>query len=314
MQSKRWLYAAIVPLFGATLASAQDKHDKTEPTAQSTPQISKDALKDQVPFCHKASEINGTKIRNAQGEDLGKVDDLLIDPESGAIEYAVVSFGGFLGMGNKLFAVPFDRLEAPQVPEGSKLAHFTFNVDKSKLENAPNFDKDEWPDITTPTWRQEIDRFYDSTAMRPVEASGEHGRVINPTMGSGVSGELMRASKLIGKNVDNPQEDNLGEIGELVLDPGRCRVNYFVLESGGFLGLGEKLFAIPWDAIEVQQREGDDQLVLNVPKERFKDAPEYEDSDWDLMSNPVWMGKVYTHYECRPYWDDAQGSSNTQNR
>jgi sporulation protein YlmC with PRC-barrel domain len=89
-----------------------------------------------------ASTLTGDKVRNSAGDDLGSVDDIMIDIPEGRIAYVVLSFGGVLGIGNKLFAVPWDIL---RVDEDEKC--FILNVDKHVLETAPGFDKDNWPDM-----------------------------------------------------------------------------------------------------------------------------------------------------------------------
>jgi sporulation protein YlmC with PRC-barrel domain len=102
-----------------------------------------------------ASTLDGDTVRNAAGEDLGTVDDIMIDIPSGKVAYAVLSFGGFLGMGNKLFAIPWSAL---RVDEDKK--HFILDVDKKKLENAPGFDKDNWPDMADTGWGTRIFSYY----------------------------------------------------------------------------------------------------------------------------------------------------------
>ncbi len=89
-----------------------------------------------------ASTLIGDAVVNAQGEDLGKVEEIMLHVPSGRIAYAVLSFGGFLGMGNKLFAVPWDALTLDEVEH-----EFILNIDKRTLEEAPGFDKDNWPDM-----------------------------------------------------------------------------------------------------------------------------------------------------------------------
>src|ERR1039457_5887851 len=89
-----------------------------------------------------ASTLAGDSVRNAAGEDLGKLDELMIDIPSGRVAYAVLSFGGVLGMGNKLFAVPWSAL---RVDEDEKF--FILDVDKTKLEKAPGFDKSKYGPI-----------------------------------------------------------------------------------------------------------------------------------------------------------------------
>lgn len=105
-----------------------------------------------------ASTLAGDSVKNSVGEDLGKVDEIMIDIPSGRVAYAVLSFGGFLRMGNKLFAVPWDVL---RVDEDQKC--FVLEIEKAKLENAPGFDKDNWPDMADQTWGAQIYGYYGRT-------------------------------------------------------------------------------------------------------------------------------------------------------
>src|SRR5690349_10072375 len=82
-----------------------------------------------------ASTLAGDRVRNSRGDDLGKVDEIMIDIPSGRVAYAVLSFGGVMRMGNKLFAVPWNAL---RVDEDDKC--FILDVDKRTLESAPGFD------------------------------------------------------------------------------------------------------------------------------------------------------------------------------
>ncbi len=102
-----------------------------------------------------ASSLSGDKVKNTSGESLGKVDELMIDLETGRVAYVVLSYGGVLGMGNKLFAVPWNAF---RIDEDDKA--FVLNVDKQRLENAPGFDKDNWPDMADATWSATVYEFY----------------------------------------------------------------------------------------------------------------------------------------------------------
>jgi sporulation protein YlmC with PRC-barrel domain len=94
-----------------------------------------------------ATTLAGDKVTNAQGEDLGKVEELMIDVESGRVAYAVLSFGaGFLKSG-KLFAIPWGSLAVDQ-----KNKQVTLNVSQEMLETAEGFDKDHWPDMADPAF------------------------------------------------------------------------------------------------------------------------------------------------------------------
>ena len=93
-------------------------------------------------------------VRNPQGEKLGKIDDILIDP-NGAVKYAILSYGGLLGIGHKSIAIPWRALKLDK--EGSTLV---VNVDKAGLEKAPSFDPNEWPKAIDPDSLKKIDIYY----------------------------------------------------------------------------------------------------------------------------------------------------------
>lgn len=84
--------------------------------------------------------IIGNKVINKSGEQLGTIKELMIDLDDGQVAYAVLSFGGFLGLGDKLFAIPLEALTS-----GAEAGTVILDVDRELLENAPGFDKDHWP-------------------------------------------------------------------------------------------------------------------------------------------------------------------------
>jgi len=102
-----------------------------------------------------ASTLKGDRVKNSAGEDLGKVEEIMLDVPSGRVAYAVLSFGGFLGMGDKLFAIPWKALTLNEADK-----NFVLDVDKATLENAPGFDKDNWPDMADPQWESQIFSHY----------------------------------------------------------------------------------------------------------------------------------------------------------
>jgi sporulation protein YlmC with PRC-barrel domain len=102
-----------------------------------------------------SSTLRGNRVRNSAGEDLGKIEEIMIDVPTGKVAYAVLSFGGFLGIGEKLFAVPWQALEIDQ-----REHEFVLNVDKKLLENAPGFDRDNWPDMADRNFCAQIYGYY----------------------------------------------------------------------------------------------------------------------------------------------------------
>ena len=106
--------------------------------------------------------------------------------------------------------------------------------------------------------------------------------------------ELMGADTLIGNDVYNHKEERLGDIKEIMLDIGTGSVAYAVLSFGGFLGMADKLFAVPWSALVLDTR--NKRFLLNVERERLRDAPGFDKDDWPNMKDEVWASKVRSYY------------------
>lgn len=108
-----------------------------------------------TPHVLSASTLTGDEIRNPEGETLGKLEEIMLDVDDGCVSYAVLSFGGILGIGNKLFAIPWEALTLR--PEEHA---FVVNIDKETLENAPGFDKDNWPKTVDREWLTGVYDYY----------------------------------------------------------------------------------------------------------------------------------------------------------
>ena len=102
-----------------------------------------------------ANTLLGNDVYNKDGEDLGDIKEFMIDMANGKVAYAVLSFGGLLGMGDKLFAVPWAALTLDTVNK-----RFTLDVPKDTLSDAPGFDKDHWPSMSDRTWATGVHKFY----------------------------------------------------------------------------------------------------------------------------------------------------------
>jgi len=115
------------------------------------------------------------------------------------------------------------------------------------------------------------------------------------------SNSPVKASSIIGTRVVNAKAESLGEIREIVIDPKTGRVAYVVVAFGGFLTLGEKLFAIPFTAFDYNLT--NNEYVLHVPKERLEQAPGFDSEHWPSMSDEKWNRDVYSFYGRAPYWE-----------
>jgi len=99
----------------------------------------------------------------------------------------------------------------------------------------------------------------------------------------------------------NLRKEDLGTIEDLMIDIDSGRIAYAVLSFGGFLGLGDKLFAIPWSALKVEAAEK--RFVLNISKDLLEQAPGFDKTNWPDMSDPAWGAQIYTYYGYKPYWE-----------
>ncbi len=109
-----------------------------------------------APMALSAGSLKGTNVRNRAGEDLGHLEEIMIDVNTGNIAYVVLSFGGILGIGDKLFAVPWASIDVNTEDET-----ILMEADKDLLENAPGFDKNDWPQTPNGEWYHEVYSYYD---------------------------------------------------------------------------------------------------------------------------------------------------------
>lgn len=122
--------------------------------------------------------------------------------------------------------------------------------------------------------------------------------------GGGPGPELMGADTLVGNDVYNHKDEDLGDIKEIMLDMRSGKVGYAVLSLGGFLGMGEKLFAVPWNALTLDTN--NKRFVLKVEKDRLKLAPGFDKDKWPNMADPTWAKEVHAYYGTEPYPDDTR--------
>jgi len=115
--------------------------------------------------------------------------------------------------------------------------------------------------------------------------------------------ELMGAATLTGDNVVNGQDETLGDIKEIMLDMRSGRVAYAVLSFGGVLGLGDKLFAVPWTALKLDT--ANKRFVLNTEKEKLESAPGFDKDAWPNMADSSWANDIHAYYGTEPYSQDS---------
>jgi hyperosmotically inducible protein len=272
----------------------------------------------------KASEIIGMTVKNNQGEKLGKVEDLAVDVESGRIVQVILSIGGFIGMGDTLTAVPPGALHH-DVSE--KVLHL--DADKEKLKAAPKFEMSKWAEDCDCDHLTEVYRHYGQepafrfvhkgdlnqdgrrnadgspniVSTRKADGTWEKDRISSDSQSmipmSRLS-QVRKASKLMGTSVKNLQGEKLGEVDNILLDLPSGRIVAVIIESGGFLGLGEELSAVPPAALSFNTQR--DALQLDVSKETLSNAPHFKAHQWPDFAQPTYAEGVYRAYRVEPYF------------
>lgn len=106
-----------------------------------------------------ADQVEGTGVVNRQGDSLGHISDLMIDKLSGKVAYAVLKYGSMVGIGGKLFALPWDVLSYE-----TRYDAYVVDIPEERLKNAPSFDADNPPDMADPRWSKEVHDYYGSRA------------------------------------------------------------------------------------------------------------------------------------------------------
>jgi len=140
----------------------------------------------------------------------------------------------------------------------------------------------------------------DTYGMYKGNTSGGPG----PDVRRGPGPDLMGADTLVGNDVFNHKDEDLGDIKEIMLDMRSGKVGYAVLSFGGFLGMGEKLFAVPWKALTLDTN--NKRFVLKVEKDRLKLAPGFDKDKWPNMADQSWEKEIHAYYGTEPYPDGAR--------
>jgi len=272
----------------------------------------------------KASDLIGMSVNNNQNEKLGKVEDLAVDVESGRVVQVILSTGGFLGIGDTLTAVPPGALHRDVTNKVLNL-----DADKEKLKGAPKFEMSNWAEYSDSNHLAEVYAYY---GQEPALGFIQTGEVVQDGQGNtAVSpqivstrkadgtwdkdrvssdsqwmipvsrlGQVQRASKLMGTAVDNLQNEKLGKVENLLVDLPSGRVVAIVVSSGGFLGMGDELSAIPPTALRFTTAR--DTLQLDTSKEMLSSAPHFKANQWPDFAQPNYASGVYRAYKVEPYF------------
>ena len=255
---------------GSTQASSNADRSRAATHADENARndVSANAITEAHPM--RASKIIGADVENANGDDIGEIKDLMVDTRNEQVRYVVLSHGGVLGIGDKLFAYPMSMVHA----KSGKSDKLVMNVNKEKLDKAPGFDKDKWPDFASNAkYSGEVDKYYGASSRHDGEQAGR----------------LVRASDLIGKNFDDTNGKDAGEIEDLIVNSNNGNIEYAVVDFDDSWAkkTDGKLVAIPLSNITVSG-DKNDKLVIQTSPDRIDMSHAFASNHWPDFANPAW--------------------------
>ncbi|HLO64432.1 MAG TPA: PRC-barrel domain-containing protein [Azonexus sp.] len=225
----------------------------------------------------RASKVIGMKVRNAQDQDLGKIDDLIVDVNNERVAYAILSFGGVLGLGQKLFTYPLSLFQ----PAPGRNDELVLNVEEERLKKAPGFERKNWPDWNQSSYRGDVDRYFGPT-VSPKAMPNQR---------------LVRASELIGKNVDDSEGHHAGELKDLVVNLGNARVHYAVFDLDKAWSPNDKLVPVTLHTFNFPTDRSKKDIVLKVGRNDLDMSQGFDAGKWPDVSDPAYQRNIDSYLQ-----------------
>lgn len=215
----------------------------------------------------EASKLIGQDVADNQKNKLGKVTDFAINIKTGHISYVVMSTGGFLGLGDKLIALPPQSFTLNPVQEtalgftGDKRV-LILNISPQIIKQSPTLKNDNWETLVD---QQALQNMYQRAGVRvPTDVDN--------------SQKLTKATAIIGSEVATNQNEDVGKIKDLAVDIQSGRVPYAVLSIGGFAGINDKVIAVPTKTLAVGDKK--DKLRISSTQDQLKNMPAIDQNNW----------------------------------
>jgi sporulation protein YlmC with PRC-barrel domain len=243
-------------------------------------------------------------------EQIGSVEDIVLDFDQEQVDYILVEVGGFLGIGSKTVAIPYDRLELQLAGEGEADDETAFIVQatEEELERAPEFDPDLLPELGEPAvdWDADIESFWvggvTTTEETPVatEVGTEEPvatEAVTEEPGAAVEAELqgvILASDLLGMTIRNSDGDDIGQVEDVVVDPDTGEIQYLAI-STNLEELDSNWVAVPPRGFSVNADE--DVLVLNVSQDVLIGAPNFVADEFPDTTIEGWDADIETFWQ-----------------
>lgn len=241
----------------------------------------------------RTNQVIGKDVKDAQGEKLGVIHDIVLTPDYQKASYAALSYGGVFGIGSKLYAIPWQALHVG--PKGE----ITMSATKAQFQEATSFSSDNWPSRGDSRWLSTSAGTAGSAATssttRGRTATGE-SETTRPsaaaTGGMATSNQeiqMRRVTHLTGMEVENSQNEDLGDIDEFAINTPSGRVEYDIIAFGGTAGMGEKYAAVPANAVRLEPQTH--VALLNTTRQTLESVA-FSHSEFPNLSSPEYMQRL----------------------
>lgn len=240
---------------------------------------------------YPAEKLIGLNIHNDSDKGLGEIGDLLIDPVSGEIRYAVLDVGGFLGAGEDHRVVPWSLVQVVPDEKDREKCHARTTLTEAQIKSAPTAKKD---------------AKFDSDLDKRIEATfGKNDAWAYVGKGTAT---FLRCSQMDDVVLHDPMKKEVGKIQSLILAPTANCVAYAVVDTTK--DAGDKDVAVPFSRLQYAF-DDDKKLVAStsIDLTKFATAPEYDKKDWKRMSSKAWVTELSTFYGVDPFWKSARPAS-----
>jgi sporulation protein YlmC with PRC-barrel domain len=295
-------------LFGTVAACCLALHAGAQNQNQNVADENRTRDRDDVGFYHRlprlgrvmeARKLIGREVRDSQDQKLGRIKDMAIDLEAGRIAEVLIATGGPGDVDGRMFAVPPDlfRTEEPN-------SFVRVSLDKAKLEAAPVFDYGRWGQSIESARVAEVYRYYNIRPWFIVQGQMEVNHMTQPTEQLGY---LKPASRLMEMPARNLNFDRLGKVENVAIDLQAGRVVEIIIATGGFLGIGDELCAVPPQAL--QYNSDYSQVLLDTSRDALKAAPHFTSHSWAQAGQPGYVTAVYRFYKVEPYFSTEVDSA-----
>lgn len=283
----------------------------------------------------RVSNLLDFDVWNQDNEQIGSVNDIVLDVDETQIDYVIIDIGGFLGIGGKLVAVPFDRVEvraqtdmatqAEETPaatpeegaeagadEGPENA-IVVNATQEELEQAPEFNPDILPELGDPAadWDVDIQAFWtegvtvtEGTETPEAEVTPTEETLATETPEATVSAGQMAAvdlqgvvlaSDLIGMDVVGSDQEVVATVEDVIVNPDDGDVRYLLVSVSGIEELEGNWILVPLEGFGLDAE--NEVLVLNVDQQVLAGAPAFEDDQLPDTTQPDWDADIQTYWE-----------------